>query len=116
LWEWYCDIIRKAGADPSLGRKLYGMIVSQKLDPRVDVYSLPISKVNSRIWDSIINVLNKIDTMKNLEMPLIQEPNESIRRNKLISRNMVDGLISFSREKSSLFVFPLIFRVWAKKI
>ena len=41
-------LFREKGSDPSLGRKLYQMFIQQGLDPKVDVYSLPITKFNDQ--------------------------------------------------------------------
>ena len=135
LWKWYEGIIRKKGGDPSLGRKLYQMFIQQGLDPKVDVYSLPITKINNKIWNSIIDVLNKLDEMGNREDSVNMEdsyrsyssqeftgemkrsfsrPREEMQQPFKLY-DLVNGLSSFMHGDYSLFVFPPIFRVWAQK-
>jgi ubiquinone/menaquinone biosynthesis C-methylase UbiE len=97
LWTWYESIIRKSGSDPTIGRKLYKMFVAQELTPKIDVYSIPFLHCNRKIWESIIDVLRKV------------EDGKSYRFGQLIN-----GLDRFANEKDSLFIFPLIFRVWAR--
>jgi ubiquinone/menaquinone biosynthesis C-methylase UbiE len=117
LWKWYSSIIKKKGGNPSLGRKLYKMFIQQGLDPRIDVYSLPVTTANSKIWNSIIDVLNKIDEMKNFEEVLDIDGNSVLRPHRrhhtVKLHDLIDGLVSFSKNESSLFIFPLIYRVWA---
>jgi ubiquinone/menaquinone biosynthesis C-methylase UbiE len=135
LWKWYEGIIRKKGGDPTLGRKLYQMFIQQGLDPKVDVYSLPVTKNNNKIWNSIIDVLNKIDEMGNTEDVInigdnylshnsqeftgetkrsFSRPREEMQRPFKL-RDLVNGLSSFMHGEYSLFVFPPIFRIWARK-
>ena len=127
LWKWYSSIIMKNGGDPSLGRKLYGMFIHQRLNPKVDVYSLPVTRYNRKMWNSIIEVLEEIDENRNGDDILNRgdgrysdsnrgsgdSKRETERSFEL--RDLVNGLSSFSRDETSLFVFPLIFRVWARK-
>jgi ubiquinone/menaquinone biosynthesis C-methylase UbiE len=128
LWKWYSSIIRKKGGDPTLGRKLYRMFLDQGLNPTVDAYSLPVTGINHNIWNSIIGVLKEIDETRNTEDPLnIESSGNSYGSQEFIEpreetqlpfklRDLVNGLSRFSQRESSLFVFPLIFRVWARKI
>lgn len=127
LWKWYSSIIMKNGGDPTLGRKLYRMFIDQGLNPKVDVYSLPVTRYNRKMWNSIIEVLKEIDKNRNGDDILNKGTGDSSDRNRRsveskreIERSfelhdMLDGLSSFSQSESSLFVFPLIFRVWAQK-
>jgi ubiquinone/menaquinone biosynthesis C-methylase UbiE len=127
LWKWYASIIRKKGGDPSLGRKLYRMFIQQGLDPKVDVYSLPVTKINNKIWNSIIDVLNKINEMRNTEDGLNRGDSDSSDNSQEFNGSrgkmrrpfklydLVNGLSSFKQGEYSLFVFPSIFRVWARK-
>jgi ubiquinone/menaquinone biosynthesis C-methylase UbiE len=128
LWKWYSSIIMKKGGDPTLGRKLYRMFIDQGLNPKVDVYSMPVTRTNRNIWISIIDVLKEIDKIRNTEDPLdiedsynsqgtreFIEPREEMQRPFKL-HDLVNGLWSFSQGESSLFVFPIIFRVWARKI
>ena len=112
LWKWYSGIVRKKGGDPALGRKLYRMFIDQGLNPKVDVYSLPIIRTNRRMWNSIIEVLKKIDEIQNSD-DLIESKREAQR--SFESYDLVNGLSRFSRSRFSLFVFPIVFRVWARK-
>ena len=126
LWKWYETIIRKKGGDPTLGRKLYQMFIQQGLDPRLDVYSLPVTKVNNKMWSSIIDVLNKINEMGHshrfynsheftgeMQQSYSRPGEERQRPFKL--HELANGLSSFMQGEYSLFVFPPIFRVWARK-
>jgi ubiquinone/menaquinone biosynthesis C-methylase UbiE len=94
LWKWYEAIMKEKGSDPAIGRKLYGMFIDKGLRPQVEVYSLPLSWEKRRMWDTILAVLEKIGGSHN--------------------REMIEGIRSFKERKDSLFVFPLVFRVWAK--
>ncbi|MEM2140991.1 methyltransferase domain-containing protein [Nitrososphaera sp.] len=94
LWTWYEGIIKAKGSDPFVGKKLYRMFVDAGMKPQVDIYSLPVLKNNRRVWDTILDVLRKIDSRE--------------------SRELIQGIESFANDKNSLFVFPLVFRVWAK--
>lgn len=94
LWTWYESIIRQKGSDPAIGRKLYRMFVNNGLKPQVEVYSLPIVWENRRMWDSIVSVLKKL--------------------NDSSSDEIIKGIEDFKQKKESLFVFPLVFRVWAQ--
>lgn len=92
LWTWYESIIRQKGSDPEIGRKLYRMFVNKGLEPRVEIYSIPITWNNRRMWDSISSVLKKLDD----------------------SNEIIKGIEDFKQKKESMFVFPLVFRVWAR--
>jgi ubiquinone/menaquinone biosynthesis C-methylase UbiE len=96
LWTWYESIIRKSGSDPTIGRKLYSMFVAKDLTPKINVYSIPFLYHNRKMWESIIDLLRKVKDGK------------SDRFGQLVK-----GLGQFAKEKDSLFIFPLIFRVWA---
>lgn len=126
LWKWYSSIIMKNGGDPSLGRKLYRMFIDQGLNPKVDVYSLPVTRYNRKMWNSIIEVLKEIDENRNDDiLKKGESDNSDSNKGSLESkretegsfelRDLLDGLSSFSQGETSLFVFPLIFRVWARK-
>lgn len=127
LWKWYSSIIRRKGGDPTLGRKLYRMFIDQGLNPKVDVYSIPVTRINRNMWISIIEVLKEIDETRNTEDSLdIEDSHNSYGTQEFIEpreetqqpfklHELVNGLSSFSHGESSLFVFPLIFRVWARK-
>ena len=95
LWKWYESIIRQKGSDPAIGRKLYRMFVENGLQPQVEVYSLPIVWENRRMWDSIVSVLKRINDPSSTEL--------------------INGIESFKQRKDAMFVFPLVFRVWARK-
>lgn len=94
VWTWYESIVRQKGSDPIIGRKIYGMFIKAGLEPQIEIYSLPIVWKNRKMWDSIISVLRKIN-------------NDS-------TREIIDGIESFKQRKESMFVFPLVFRVWAQ--
>jgi ubiquinone/menaquinone biosynthesis C-methylase UbiE len=94
LWKWYETIVKDKGSNPAIGRKLYSMFVEKDLRPQVDVYSLPLSWEKSRMWDTIIAVMEKLGGSQNKEL--------------------IEGIRNFKERKDSLFVFPLVFRVWAK--
>ncbi|HKZ43019.1 MAG TPA: methyltransferase domain-containing protein [Candidatus Hodarchaeales archaeon] len=94
LWTWYEGIMKAKGSDPSIGKKLYRMFVDAGMKPQVEIYSLPVLRNNRRVWDTILGVLTKIDDGD--------------------SRELIQGIESFANDKNSLFVFPLVFRVWAK--
>lgn len=127
LWKWYSSIIMKNGGDPTLGRKLYRMFIDQGLNPKVDVYSLPVTRYNRKMWISIIEVLKKIAESQSGNDILNKGDSDNSDRNRgyveakremegsFELRDLVDGLSSFSQDETSLFVFPLIFRVWARK-
>ena len=128
LWRWYSNIIMKNGGDPTLGRKLYRMFIDQGLNPKVDVYSLPVTRHNRKMWNSIIEVLKEIDKNRNGGDDILKKgDSDSSDRNRgsvesmketegsFELHDMLDGLSSFSQNETSLFVFPLIFRVWTQK-
>lgn len=94
LWRWYETIVKEKGSDPAIGRKLYSMFIDRGLQPQVEIYSLPLSWENKHIWDTILAVLEKIDGSPN--------------------REVIEGIRNFKERKEALFVFPLVFRVWAK--
>jgi ubiquinone/menaquinone biosynthesis C-methylase UbiE len=94
LWHWYESIQVERGTDPQIGRKLYSMFLDEGLKPTVDVYSKSVFSNKNKFWSSIIAVLNKVD-------------NDQLK-------NLVKGIEEFSRLPNSIFVFPLVFRVWAK--
>jgi ubiquinone/menaquinone biosynthesis C-methylase UbiE len=94
LWTWYESIIRQKGSDPAIGRKLYSMFVQTGLKPQVEIYSLPVVWENRKIWDSIVGVLRKV--------------------NRGSDNEIIKGIEDFKQKKEALFVFPLVFRVWAK--
>jgi hypothetical protein len=95
LWTWYESIVRQKGSDPKIGSKLYKFFVDEGLEPNVEVYSKPILNGNSKIWDSIIAVLNRINM-------------------GYLDREIIQGIRNFKQRKDSIFVFPLVFRVWSK--
>jgi len=95
LWKWYESIIEEKGSDPMIGRKLYKMFMENGLEPQVEVYSLPIIWDNRRIWDSITNVLKRINNPSSIAL--------------------IDGIENFKQKRESMFIFPLVFRVWARK-
>jgi len=95
LWHWYESIQVERGTDPRIGRKLYSMFLNEGLNPTVEVYSKSVYSNKIKFWGSIMAVLNKVD-------------NEQLK-------NLVSGIDEFSRLSDSIFVFPLVFRVWAKK-
>lgn len=128
LWKWYSSLIMKNGGDPSLGRKLYRMFIDQGLNPKIDVYSLPVTRYNRKMWNSIIEVLKEIDENRNDDDILNKGDSDNYDSNRgsveskrgteedsFELRDLLDGLSSFSQGETSLFVFPLIFRVWARK-
>jgi ubiquinone/menaquinone biosynthesis C-methylase UbiE len=92
LWTWYESVVRQKGSDPAIGRKLYRMFVSKGFEPQVEIYSIPIIWDNRRMWDSIFSVLKKLDD----------------------SSKIIKGIEEFKEKKESMFVFPLVFRVWTR--
>ena len=94
LWHWYESIQLERGTDPEIGRKLYAMFLDEGLEPNVDVYSKSVYRNRNTFWKSITAVLEKIniDQLKNL----------------------IGGIEEFAVTPNSLFVFPLVFRVWAR--
>jgi ubiquinone/menaquinone biosynthesis C-methylase UbiE len=94
LWHWYESIQVDRGTDPQIGRKLYSMFLEEGLGPNVDVYSKSVTYNKSNFWKSITSVLEKID-------------NEELKR-------MIKGIEEFASIPESMFVFPLVFRVWSK--
>jgi ubiquinone/menaquinone biosynthesis C-methylase UbiE len=94
LWEWYEGAVRAKGSDPSIGKRLYRMFVEAGMKPQVEVYSLPVLWNNRRLWDTITKVLRKIDDKD--------------------SGELIRGIEDFVNDKNSLFIFPLVFRVWAR--
>ena len=94
LWHWYESIQIERGTDPEIGRKLYAMFLDEGLEPSVDVYSKSVYLNRDAFWKSITAVLEKIniDQLKTL----------------------IGGIEEFAVTPNSLFVFPLVFRVWAR--
>jgi ubiquinone/menaquinone biosynthesis C-methylase UbiE len=94
LWHWYESIQVERGTDPQIGRKLYSMFLEQGLNPNVDVYSQSVTSNRNGFWKSITSVLDKID---NPEL-----------------KSLIEGIEEFARIPNSMFVFPLVFRVWCR--
>ena len=95
LWTWYESIVRQKGSDPKIGSKLYKLFVEEGLEPKVEVYSKPILNGNDKIWDSIIAVLDRLNIV-------------------YLDKEIIKGIRNFKQIKDAMFVFPLVFRVWAK--
>ena len=94
LWHWYESIQLERGTDPEIGRKLYAMFLDEGLEPSVDVYSKSVYFNRDVFWKSITAVLEKIN-------------NEELKR-------LINGIQEFAMTPNSIFVFPLVFRVWAR--
>ena len=94
LWHWYESIQIERGTDPEIGRKLYAMFLDEGLEPSVDVYSKSVYLNRDAFWKSIIAVLEKIDSEQ--------------------LNSLIGGIEEFAHTPNSLFVFPLVFRVWAR--
>lgn len=94
LWHWYESIQVERGTDPEIGRKLYSMFLDEGLEPSVDVYSKSVYLNRHIFWKSITGVLEKIN-------------NEELK-------SLINGIQEFAVTSNSLFVFPLVFRVWAR--
>lgn len=94
LWHWYESVQVERGTDPQIGRKLFSMFLDEGLMPNVEVHSRAVYCNRTLFWNSIIAVLSRI---KNEEL-----------------RSLIQGIEKFSKSPSSLFVFPLVFRVWTK--
>lgn len=95
LWSWYESIVKQKGSDPRIGKRLYKLFIEQNLEPKVQVYSLAVLYGNRRMWKTITGVLKKL------------EDNDR-------GRELVEGIEEFAAKRDSIFVFPLIFRVWAE--
>jgi ubiquinone/menaquinone biosynthesis C-methylase UbiE len=96
LWHWYESIQVDRGTDPRIGRKLYSMFLEEGLKPSVDIYSKSVTANEKGFWKSINSVLKKID---NAEL-----------------KSLINGIEEFANMTDSMFVFPLVFRVWSKII
>jgi ubiquinone/menaquinone biosynthesis C-methylase UbiE len=94
LWHWYESIQLERGTDPEIGRKLYSMFLDEGLEPSVDVYSKSVYLNRDVFWKSITAVLEKIN-------------NKELKR-------LIKGIQEFAMTPNSIFVFPLVFRVWAQ--
>jgi len=94
LWHWYESIQVDRGTDPEIGRKLYAMFLDEGLKPSVDVYSKSVYLNRDVFWKSITAVLEKIDSEQ--------------------LKSLISGIEQFATTPNSLFVFPLVFRVWAR--
>jgi ubiquinone/menaquinone biosynthesis C-methylase UbiE len=94
LWHWYESIQLERGTDPEIGRKLYAMFLDEGLEPSVDVYSKSVYLNRDVFWKSITAVLEKINS-------------EELKR-------LIKGIQEFAMTPNSIFVFPLVFRVWAR--
>ncbi|MDQ5869258.1 MAG: hypothetical protein M3530_05970, partial [Thermoproteota archaeon] len=70
------------------------MFLDEGLEPSVDVYSKSVYRNRNAFWKSITAVLEKI---KSEEL-----------------KNLIRGIEEFAKTPNSLFVFPLVFRVWAR--
>jgi ubiquinone/menaquinone biosynthesis C-methylase UbiE len=95
LWHWYESIQLERGTDPEIGRKLYAMFLDEGLEPSVDVYSKSVYLNRDVFWKSITAELEKIN-------------NEELKK-------LINGIQEFAMTPNSIFVFPLVFRVWAQK-
>jgi ubiquinone/menaquinone biosynthesis C-methylase UbiE len=93
LWHWYESIQVERGTDPEIGRKLYAMFLDEGLEPSVDVYSKSVYLNRDVFWKSITAVLEKINSEQ--------------------LKSLISGIEEFAMTSNSLFVFPLVFRVWA---
>jgi ubiquinone/menaquinone biosynthesis C-methylase UbiE len=93
LWHWYESIQVQRGTDPQIGRKLYSMFLEEGLHPNVDIYSKCVYSSRTSFWGSITAVLEKI---KSHEL-----------------RSLIKGIEEFAKTPDSIFVFPLVFRVWS---
>ena len=94
LWHWYESIQLDRGTDPEIGRKLYAMFLEEGLKPSVDVYSKSVYLNRDAFWKSITAVLEKIESDE--------------------LKSLISGIKEFAMTSNSLFVFPLVFRVWAR--
>jgi ubiquinone/menaquinone biosynthesis C-methylase UbiE len=94
LWHWYESIQLERGTDPEIGRKLYAMFLDEGLEPSVDVYSKSVYLNRDAFWKSITAVLEKINSEQ--------------------LKSLISGIEEFAMTSNSLFVFPLVFRVWAR--
>ena len=94
LWHWYESIQVERGTDPEIGRKLYAMFLDEGLEPSVDVYSKSVYLNRNAFWKSITAVLEKINSDQ--------------------LKSLISGIEEFAMTPNSLFVFPLVFRVWAR--
>jgi ubiquinone/menaquinone biosynthesis C-methylase UbiE len=94
LWHWYESVQGERGTDPQIGRKLFSMFLDEGLEPQVEVHSRAVYCNKTPFWGSITAVLSKID-------------NEELR-------SVIQGIEEFSKLPGSLFVFPLVFRVWSQ--
>jgi ubiquinone/menaquinone biosynthesis C-methylase UbiE len=93
LWTWYEFIVRQKGSDPTIGIKLYNMFVNEGLQPKVEVYSKPLF-ANDKMWNSITLVLEKA--------------------NAGLDNEAIVGIKNFMQRRDAIFIFPLVFRVWAQ--
>lgn len=94
LWHWYEGIQVQRGTDPQIGRKLYSMFLDEGLHPNVDIYSKCVYSTRASFWRSIIAVLEKIDSEE--------------------LKSLTKGIEEFATTPNSIFVFPLVFRVWSR--
>jgi ubiquinone/menaquinone biosynthesis C-methylase UbiE len=93
LWHWYEKVQVERGTDPQIGRKLYSMFLEEGLHPNVDIYSKCVYSSRSTFWRSITSVLEKINSQE--------------------LKGLVKGIEEFARTPNSIFVFPLVFRIWS---
>jgi ubiquinone/menaquinone biosynthesis C-methylase UbiE len=96
LWHWYESIQVDRGTEPRIGRKLYSMFLQEGLKPSVDIYSKSVTANENNFWKSITSVLEKIE---NAEL-----------------KSLIRGIDEFADMTDSMFVFPIVFRVWSKII
>jgi ubiquinone/menaquinone biosynthesis C-methylase UbiE len=94
LWHWYESIQVERGTDPQIGRKLYSMFLEEGLEPNVDIYSKCVYSSRSTFWSSITAVLRKINSPE--------------------LKSLIKGIEEFAMAPDSIFVFPLVFRVWSR--
>jgi hypothetical protein len=69
------------------------MFLEEGLHPNVDIYSKCVYSSRSSFWGSITAVLKKIDSQE--------------------LRELTKGIEEFAKTPDSIFVFPLVFRVWS---
>lgn len=102
--ELYQDIVKKRGADPNIGPKLFGMF------QKMGIKDIQISVCQPTFYEGDGKFIAQI-TLEHLREPIVSS--------NLASHDEIDRLIheidKFARDNRTLMSFPRVFQVWGKK-
>lgn len=116
LRKAYISLLRIAGCDPFVARKLYGLFLKNGLKPNVAAYSVcvPMGVEKRNSGDGNGNIC-----FSNIGVLMAEVLKENLLDNGLMNRSefdlMVKGLKKYSRNPTGLVLYALAFRIWAKR-